>query len=264
VVDLTYITERLRSQISRAEPILFIGAGFSLEATAADGQNIPGSNQLANEFSRVAFPDQKFDPTTHLGDAFYAAKARNPKELSQVIQRRLSVDGESLPDFYSQWFGIPWARCYSLNVDDLEIAVSRRFPIQRGISSISGTSGIRQGDERPGRLEVIHLNGSVWDSLSDLTFSPVDYGMRLATPDQWLIRCLTDLIARPIVFVGTELQESTLWQHLEYRKNKGDRGTRELRPGSVLVCPTLNPARQILLSELNIQWVPSTAREFAD
>ena len=264
MADLERIIQRLRSQISRAEPILFVGAGFSLEATAADGQKIPRTDQLANEFWDVAFPDQEFDTTTRLGDAFYAAKSQNPKELARVIQRRLSVDGESLPDFYSQWFGVPWDRCYSLNIDDLEIAVSRRFPIDRGISSVSATSGVSHGDTRPGRLEVVHLNGTVTDNLDDLTFSNVDYGNRLATPDHWMIRCLTDLIARPIVFVGTELDESTLWQHLEYRKNKGARGTRELRPGSVLVSPSLNPARQLLLNELNIEWVPQTAQEFAE
>src|SRR5207244_2997664 len=38
----------------------------------------------------------------------------------------------------------------------------------------------------------------------------------------------------------------------------------ELRPGSYLVTPTLGPARRVLLGELNIDWLPMTAEQFAN
>ena len=64
------------------------------------------------------------------------------------------------------------------------------------------------------------------------------------------------------MFIGTQLEEPPLWQHIELRKHRGGHGTRELRPRSYLVTPALDAARRTLLSEYNITWVPMTAQEF--
>lgn len=264
--SLDHIVDRLRSQFTRGEPVLFTGAGFSVEAYTTEGTPIPSSNRLVEAFWRLAFPSDPFDPTTRLGDAFHAASRRNPGGLSRLIQHELTVDGLSLPSFYQQWFSMPWSRCYTLNIDDIELAASRRFSLGQRVTSTSATSGRQQDIEQSGadQLEVIHLNGLVGDSLSDLTFSPRDYGSRQVVPEHWLIQASNDIVARPVVFVGTEIDESTLWQYMEGRELRGPRGTRELRPGSVLVAPALNPAREILLRDLNIDWVRMTAKEFAE
>ncbi len=264
MTELGDLIERLGSQVSRAEPVLFTGAGFSCDARDVTGQPLPSSKDLTAECWKLAFPDEPFDGSAVLGDAFFAARRRDPKALSQVINKRLSVDTRSLPDLYRVWFSIPWVRGYTLNIDDLEIATANRYKLSRPISSVSATSGKRQADLVDDALEVIHLNGALGDELGDLTFSAIDYGGRLASPDQWLVRCLSDLVARPVVFVGTELDEPTLWQYLECRKTKGTRGLRELRPGSILVSPSLNHARRLLLKELHVDWVQMTAGEFAD
>ncbi len=259
------VVARLRSQVTRAEPILFVGAGFSLGAKSKSNQAMPTSADLTAEFWRLAFPSESFDPKTRLGDAFYSAKIQNAQGLKQLIEQRLSVDSMTLPDYYAKWFSVPWAGCYSLNIDDLELAALRRFQLPRGLYSVSATSGQIHGDSRPGNLETIHLNGAVWDKLEDLTFSAPDYGVRLAAPNQWLVRCTTDLVTHPVIFVGTELDESPLWQYLEFRKGRGEgRNTRELRPGSVLVSPSLNSARRLLLRELHVDWLPMTAQAFAE
>src|SRR5690348_15985960 len=66
-----------------------------------------------------------------------------------------------------------------------------------------------------------------------------------------------------VVFVGTQLDEPPLWQHLELRGTRGRR-LRELRPGSYLVSPTLPDARAAMLEEFNITWVQMDAEIFAD
>ena len=261
-----HVIERLRSQFSRGEPVLFTGAGFSLDASSQDGTPLPSSTALTEEFWKLAFPSQPIAPNTRLGDAFHAALSSDQTRLRRLIQQRLSVDSESLPTFYQQWFAMPWSRCYTLNVDDLELAAMRRYSLAQNVLSISATSGRREGiaRQRDEQLECIHLNGLVGDDLHHLTFSPLDYGSRQASPDKWMIQVATDVVTRPIVFVGTELDEPTLWQYLEYRKQKGPRGVRELRPGSVLVSPRLNPARQLILRELHVEWIPMDARRFAE
>lgn len=254
---------RLKSQISRGEPILFMGAGFSTEAFDINGENVPGSKQLSKELWQIAFRDQEYDNTASLGDTFYSAKQRSLSRVSELIGSRLSIDSQSLPEFYKFWFSIPWTRCYSLNIDDLEQAVLRKFSLNRSVISISATSQKKKGAQTANNLDVVHLNGGVWDDLSDLTFSAVDYGIRLTQPDAWWEKCIADIMSRPVVFVGTALDEAQLWQYVQYRQQKGKEGVRELRPGSYLVCPDLNRARQTILKELNIDWVPMTAREFA-
>lgn len=257
------IKSRLKSHISRGEAVLFIGAGFSTDAFDINGNNIPDSKQLSNELWQIAFPDQDYDSTAHLGDTFYSAKQRGFNRTSGLISSRLSVDSRSLPEFYKIWFSVPWTRCYSLNIDDLEQAALRKFSFNRSLISISATTQKEIGVRIANNLEVVHLNGGVWDKLDDLTFSAVDYGIRLTQPDAWWDKCVADIMSRPIVFVGTELEEAQLWQYVQYRQQKGKRGVRELRPGSYLVCPNLNRARQNILRELNIDWVPMTASEFA-
>lgn len=257
------VKARLRSQISRAQPVLFIGAGFSVEASDITGQKIPDSRQLTEELWMITFPGEKCDTGTRLGDAFFAAKQHSSGRTLEFIRSRLAVDARTTPDFYKTWFSLPWVKCYSLNIDDVEQATIRKFELQRGIISISATSGEPKGIQRSNDLEVVHLNGAVWDKLDDMTFSALDYGGRLASPDPWWTACVADIMSRPVVFVGTELDESPLWQYVQYRLRKGTRGARELRPGSYLVCPNLNRARQKILKELNIDWVSMTAQEFA-
>ena len=264
--NLNYVFERLRSQFSRGEPVLFTGAGFPLEAKNQSGAPIPGSADLKEQFWGLAFPSDPLPDNTRLGDAFYAASMSNRRHFLSLISRIMSVDSESLPKFYQKWFSMPWTRCYTLNVDDLELATMRRYSLGQNIRSISATSGRSEGSRKNADdlLEVIHLNGLVGDEINCLTFSAVDYASRQATPDQWLIKATTDIVTRPVVFVGTELDEPTIWQYMEYRKNKGPRGLNELRPGSILVTPTLNPARKLILRGLNIDWVQMDAEEFAN
>ena len=72
----------------------------------------------------------------------------------------------------------------------------------------------------------------------------------------------SDLLCRPVVIIGTRLDEPPLWQHVEYRRRHGGRGLRELRPRSYLVTPRLDRARKALLADLNIHWIPMTGEEF--
>lgn len=250
--------------MSRGEVVLFLGAGFSVSAFDPSGQPIPDSKQLTRELWEIAFPGDPFDESTGLGDAYYAAKNKSGSALRSLIKAHLTVDAEKLPAQYGNWFSLPWLRCYTLNIDDLELAVVRRFGPHRPIRSISATSGRVQGSNDPGALEVVHLNGAVWDEPEDLTFSDVDYGSRLAVPDAWYVKCTTDVLSRPVLFVGTKLNESTLWQYLEFRKARGPRGLRELRPGSYLVLPKLSQAREYVLRELNVDWIPLTADQFQE
>src|SRR5260370_32059392 len=108
---------RLRSQTSRGELILFTGAVFSVGAKNRSGQLIPTSSELRRELWQLCYRGEPFDDSSSLGDLYSAALRRNRAELAELLQARLTVDPESLPDYYQRFFNFPWLRCYTLNVD---------------------------------------------------------------------------------------------------------------------------------------------------
>jgi hypothetical protein len=183
-----------------------------------------------------------------------------------VLQERLTVDASTLPGWYENYFIAPWYRLYTLNADDLAGAASRHFSLPRRIREISATRRVPDwaphGDLSDA-LEVVHLNGKLPDPPELLTFSSTQYAERLASADPWYLRFAADLASRPFVFVGTRLEESPLWQHIEIREHRGPRGLRELRPKSFLVTPSLDRARRALLEEYNVEWVQLSAEAFS-
>lgn len=154
---------------------------------------------------------------------------------------------------------MPWYRAYTLNVDDLDESAQVAFELPRRIRSVSAiTESLPPGIDQ---LLSVHLNGRVSD-YPNVTFSPVQYGERTARPDPWYHHLVSDMAGHPVLFVGTELDESPLWQYIELRRAK-ERGMRELRPGSYLVTPRISAARAAMLKEFNIDLVTMGQEEFA-
>ena len=190
---------------------------------------------------------------------------QNPQGTRALLESRLSVDPKSLPEHYRYFYAQPWRRIYTLNFDDLEMAVANRFDLPRNPKSISATSNIDNEDSAnpPGsQLEVVHLNGCITDNPADLTFSEQQYAQQIIAPNRWYIRCVEELRARPVIYVGTELRESTLWTYIELRARR-HRQADVISPGSILVTPTLSRAREALLKEYNVDWISMTAEQFS-
>ena len=74
--DIQPTVARLRSQMSRGEAVLFLGAGFSTEACDTTGSQLPSSRQLTEELWGLAFPGHQCEPSARLGDTYYAARSR--------------------------------------------------------------------------------------------------------------------------------------------------------------------------------------------
>ncbi|MBC7172420.1 MAG: hypothetical protein H5U40_08345, partial [Polyangiaceae bacterium] len=162
----------------------------------------------------------------------------------------------------------PWARVYTLNVDDLELAVHRQFELPRKPLPISALPARIEPNDSAERLpasdelEVVHLNGLVGESLDSVTFSTLQHAARLIDGCRYYAKLSADLAAHPFVFVGTALDESLFWQHLQLRRAWGEASAD--RPRSLLVTPRLSRARHVLLGGLNIDWVPASAEQFAE
>lgn len=163
-------------------------------------------------------------------------------------------------------FSLPWYRCYTLNIDDLETAVARAFELPRPIIATSATA-LRPTANPPGtdwHLHVVHLNGTLADIPDDVTFSNSQYAERLSRQEPVYVQLVADLMSHPFVFIGTKLDEPPLWQHVQLRATRGGRKIQELRPHSFLVTPTLDKAREAVLRQYNLSWIPAGGKEFTE
>lgn len=262
-----HLLNRLRSQMSRGELVLFTGAGFSLSASNYQALQIPGTQELKEALWNICFPSEPFDGSTTLGELYGVAVSRQRNQLASLLENRFSINPDSLPDFYHLYFDAPWLRCYTLNVDDLALAAIRKFDLRRTINVVSATTPASEYETRnrldSRTLDFVHLNGMIPGPPESLTFSETQYAQRIANREPWYLRCVADISARSVVFIGTELREIPLWQHMELRKRSSS-GARDLRPSSILVTPYLNPSRREMLQELRIDWVQGTAQSFAE
>lgn len=256
---------RVRSQMSRGEIILFTGAGFSCSARDRAGRSLPTAGELKDELHELCYPGDPIDKAATLGDLYDVALRRHRRKLETFLEQRLSVDTATLPEWYRTIFAQPWLRVYTLNVDDLAHAVVRHFELPRPLNVISAT--VRDDPRTPvararaDALETVHLNGTLPGPPDALTFSETQYAERLARQEPWYARCASDLLTRPAIFIGTELHESTLFQHMEFRRTRGARGH---QPTSILITRELSASRADLLGDLRIEWVAGTAESFAN
>ena len=262
-LENTYIPH-LRAQFERGRPILFTGAGFSMAAKSIRGQGLPSGPGLRQLLWPICFPGDPFEESSSLPDLYDFAMRRAPSQLSELLFRTFTVSADDLPEWYGRVFSMPWQRAYTLNIDDLEQAVARKFSLPQAIRSVSFSAGESSEPIPVGTLEFVHLNGTLDESPTGVTFSPIQYAQRLASPDPVFRRIAAELVSSPFVFIGSPLEEPTLWQSVEARRRKGGRDLREFRPRSYLVSPSLPAAKRALLAEFNVVWLQMTAEEFSE
>jgi hypothetical protein len=277
MAERTRLSE-LHSMIRSGHAILFTGAGFSAEAKDREGRSLPDAKEMIGDLWRMLYgpgsdatkstkstradeppaPDEPDESS--LSDLYDAALLRAPDKLREYLDRRLKIGDAPLPRSFARWFSAPWHRVYTLNVDDLELAVMRQFELPRPLIPISAL-GDRPRDAAREGLEVVHLNGIAGDAAEDVTFSTLQYASRLCAPDREYERLVKDLGSRPFVFVGTTLDEVVLWKHIElWRQQRGDRP----RGHSFLIASHLTRARRDLLESVQIHWIQTTAAEIAE
>ncbi len=240
--------------------MLFTGAGFSAAARDVDGALLPDSAQMIDELWRLCFDDEPRDGSS-LPDLYDVALAHAPDRLRSYVDRRLRIGDHPLPAHFAAWFGAPWKRIYTLNVDDLEVAVQRQFPLPRRLRSVSAITPERAPAE-PAAVDVVHLNGMAGGDAGELTFSTMQYASRLCRRDRMYERLVDDLERAPFVFAGTTLDEVILWQHLELHRRRAPTDHAR-RPPSFLITTALSRARQVLLERHQIHWVRATIAEVA-
>ena len=249
--------ERLARCVASGQAILFTGAGFSMDARSAAGHPVPSSDEMRRDLWQLLCGDDAPDDSS-LADLYDVALLEQRDALARYVAERLAVAGP-LPPYYQAWFAAPWRRAYTLNVDNLELAIAAQFPLPRPVRALS-VHGPPPAPF-PG-LDVIHLNGLVGDDVGVLTFSTLQYAGRLCGRDPAYETLVHDFASAPFVFVGTRLDEAVLWKHMELRRQRDGDGALAATP-AFLVSKHLSRARQRLLAAVGIEWVAATAEAVA-
>ena len=259
-LETTYVPH-LKRQFSVASPVLFLGSGFSLAAKNVRGEHIPSVNSLRKKLWKLCFPSEEFDNTTELQDIYDTANLNHQKHLASLLKEEFTVKTQSWPDWYKTILTMPWRRIYTLNIDNLvEAVLSEKYNTRRFVSISATTSN--ELILQKGELPIIHLNGVVDDAPDGITFSRSQYAQRRGL-DPIYSQLANDFRFRPIVFVGSSLDEDLFWAHLELRGVKNRRQGPELRQRSYLIVPELNRSREALLGRYNVVWLKMTAEELA-
>ena len=247
------------NRIMRGEAILLTGAGFSRGLTDKFGDPLPVGSELAESIWPIAFGDEPFDRDTPLNLVYGEALRVSPTLLGEQLRRHFEVDRDELPRRYETWYSLPWHRIYTLNVDDGDEAVATRPGGDRLqiVSALTTKPGVISSD----KLGVVHVNGRLKD-FPNLTFSPWEFADRTARDDTWYREFVTDLTSRPVVVVGSVLDEQPLWHYLQLRGTRGN--NKELRPRSWLISPRLDPGRKAMLERLNFAHVSAKEQDFFD
>ncbi len=134
-IESNYVPH-LRDQFANGSVVLFLGAGFSLEARNTSGNNVPSAQALTEQLWNLCFPTDSYDPTTQLQDIFETARNQKPRELAQLLRDAFSVNPDSCPDWYSRLLSMPWLRIYTLNIDDLVSKVLATAPSSRRFRAV--------------------------------------------------------------------------------------------------------------------------------
>lgn len=220
------------------------------------GDHLPIGTGLAESIWPIAFGDERFDGTA-LTDVYQAANSKSPTLLQEQLERIFTVDRESLPERYQTWFSLPWHRIYTLNIDDADEALSE-INSDLQLQIISALSS-RPGEEKPGHLPVIHVNGRLRE-FPNVTFSPWEFADQTVDAKPWYQEFAADVATRPVVIVGSIVDEPPLWHFMRLRERLGQ--AREVRPRSWLVTPSIDRGRASMLSELNFIHLAQTEEEF--
>ncbi len=238
--------------------VLFTGAGFSRAARNVLGEHVPSVDALCAALSELVYPGKPLADDDALQDLFGLARQRAWNRLRDLLRLQFNVARDSIPDMYVDIFSAAWHKVYTLNIDDLPEALQASQTLPRPLVSSSPRN--RSGPPHDGALEVVHLNGR-WDDGPDaVTFSADQFGRRFPGADPLHAQCAVDILSRPVLFVGTELEEPPLWQAIQLRKSATGK---DLRRRSFLVTPRLARARRDFLERaLHVQHIPMTLEDF--
>ena len=247
--------EYLFQAVRNGTAMLLLGAGASANSTNRWGKPIKLGSQLAEAIcarSGLAYADESLPDVVQA----VVGSVISDEQFFEIIRGEYTSCNPSAD--LRQLFSYPWARAYTLNVDD---SVDRLGQMGDGryITAYNGLIDRVVPQTATADLQLIHLNGQAGKPEHGLVFSHDEYAKRLTTRNPWYEELAADYVRFTPVIIGSKLNEPLLWTELERVKERGSR----LGMAFLIVPGNTSDIQKLIFDSRNIHHVAMTMNEFA-
>ena len=246
--NLTYLFQA----IEKGEVILFLGSGASAGSLNSRGDALLSTSELSKALAEEAGFEYNDEP---LNEVYAAAKQVLGTKLHTLLERnfRGCVPSEE----YARLASVPWARIYTINIDDA---------FERAIQEVScQTIRIRtrknplvDRDQTYSCVDIVKLHGSVERLHEGVIFSSTEYAIEATRPSPWYTQLGVDYQNYSFVIVGTSLREPVFYQQVQYARSR----IKSTSPQSFLFVPYLSALQKTAFTDHNILHVPWSLSNF--
>lgn len=245
----------IKKAIEQGRLAVLFGAGASLTSTDKSGTNLLSGFQLAEllaheaemEYSNEDLPVVCGAVKKSLGERFFTILENKYKHCQPSNE-------------YINFAKFPWARIYSLNIDDaLDIALNKNSC--QHVNYRHCSDKVVDQDQLFSAVDYIKLNGSVDRIDKGLIFSAKEYGKASAKIPLWYRELAEDYFKYIFLFIGTHLKEPLFYHQIE--RHRLDSNKVEQR-SYVLTPKATDIEKNNLLNDHNIEHIPCTFEDFVN
>ncbi|TSJ40076.1 SIR2 family NAD-dependent protein deacylase [Fluviicola chungangensis] len=245
--------------LGRNEVVLFLGAGFSLDAKNKIGESFPTGWALGEKLWQFLGYPGEYDGTSLpiLYQAFIGAGIKRDLKTNFLNENLSSGD---IPSSYNR-ITIPyWYKIYTINIDDIVQKVyARKGKKLREL--IFPHDEFKERDQSLDEIHIVHLHGKLPCIPEDVVFSTKQYARAGLREQPLYSQFVYDYATHPTIFIGTDLNEPLFERYIESRE--GREGFGELRPRSFIITPSISPVKaQILKNDYNVHHIVGTTEDF--
>lgn len=257
----------------KSAPVLLLGAGFSLGAQNAQGEELVLGKKLANKLFEYFFVDNR--PDTFSEEFVEEAKEyeNNLKYLCSLLRTRglLQDRNDFLTDFfkgcapklnnhYHEKFTLyGWNKIFTLNVDDL---VENIYRLQGMPCDVIDAGTADPGRDDRIRPKLIKLHGNISHPENGYVFDNTEY-TRFTADQSPLLRLFGQYFSsNDVIILGTEFQEDDLTIINELYQNAGSDATHNY----FFIAPRIQDLllRDKIAATSNFHHIPWTTEEFIE
>ena len=191
-------------QIHLQRSVLFLGAGFSKDATNVMGRNMLLGSELASYLAKELGEDPATDLETISG-LFIDTLGR--ERLLDILNQEFRTADVS--DAQKTVLSLPWKRIYTTNYDD--VIENCLADLHIDFQVVTRSARVSTIDEN--KLTCVHLNGHI-DSINEsnlddeIMLTDFQYSTNALTQSPWSTKLRTDLhISRNVFFVGHSMTD---------------------------------------------------------
>lgn len=254
-------SEYLLRRLQRNEVVLFVGAGFSLEATNKANYKLPTGKQFAETLWTFLDLPGTYDATA-LQTMYELLLNRGIKhsQIKELLESTFLV--KSYPEFYNN-FTLPfWHKIYTTNIDNLLEKIysksNQKFKILK-----YPVDEYQEVDKSLETIQFVYLNGKLPCQPTDVLFSRKQYANSSNSLLPLYHQFVNDYATTTTIFLGTAIDEPIFEQYIAAREVRNS-NIPEHRPLSFLIDPYISPAKESLLKSLyNIECIKATTQEFS-